>query len=397
MTSAATAMFWGDGEHEGENPQDFINGLELSFMQKTTPFTPGEMVKVFSLKLKAGSMAKEWFMGLQNTEKDTWVHLQTAFEARWPEKVTTAKTRDEKAAALDQTRLEVGRLGIREKVDGVEEFSHIVWADKVERLANAIPDPSGLLIVPTRHNLPRVLKKLVGSKHITWTAFCNAIRGISGTELIEAMEDDALTATKEDLRHAQLSAPLKALTRSMQSVSLSPVPAQPNLQHGRLTPVPQATRPVTSGQGRTPFRPDTDRLVDVLRLALPIPPATPAGIITYTAQITAWNTSNHGRAPNELRPYPLSPGSCPVASGECWLCGFTGHMRQDCTGTKVPDPEFKWRSIAATIKTRAEAAATPVNLVDTEDEEGGWVAQSEYDVFMAWKLLGQGNGSGPSV
>jgi len=110
-------MFWGDGEHEGENPQDFINGLELSFMQKTTPFTPGEMVKVFSLKLKAGSMAKEWFAGLQSTEKDTWVHLQTAFEARWPEKVTTAKTRDEKAAALDQTRLEVGRLGIREKVD----------------------------------------------------------------------------------------------------------------------------------------------------------------------------------------------------------------------------------------------------------------------------------------
>ena len=72
-------------------------------------------------------------------------------------------------------------------------------------------------------------------------------------------------------------------------------------------------------------------------------------------------------------------------------------MRRDCTGTKVPDPEFKWRSIAATIKTRAEAAATPVNLVDTEDEEGGWVAQSEYDAFMAWKLLGQGNGSGPSV
>ncbi|TFK21578.1 hypothetical protein FA15DRAFT_562588, partial [Coprinopsis marcescibilis] len=55
-------------------------------------------------------------------------------------------------------------------------------------------------------------------------------------------------------------------------------------------------------------------------------PDTAAGKGQYAAQIDAWSTE-HGptRKPNEHRPYPLTPGTSPVASGECWTCGRPSH------------------------------------------------------------------------
>ena len=83
-------MFWGDSEQEEENPQDFMNGLKLAFMQK------------------AGSIAKEWFDGLKAMEKNTWAHLQTAFEERWPEKMAPVKMQEEKQTELKQAVLKEG-------------------------------------------------------------------------------------------------------------------------------------------------------------------------------------------------------------------------------------------------------------------------------------------------
>ena len=78
----ATAIFWGDGKQEEENPQDFMNRLKLAFMQKAVAVNKADKIKTFHLKLKAGSMAKEWFDGLKAMEKNTWAYPQTAFEER---------------------------------------------------------------------------------------------------------------------------------------------------------------------------------------------------------------------------------------------------------------------------------------------------------------------------
>ncbi|CAA7271057.1 unnamed protein product [Cyclocybe aegerita] len=387
MSTTAPLMFWGDSKHEGENPQDFMNALELSFMQKTTAFSTTEKVKVFMLRLKAGSAAKEWFNGLPATQKDTWEHLQTAFEMRWPERVTTAKTREEKQAALGQTVLERVKLGKREKVDSVEEFSHIAWADKVERLVGAIPDNTGLLITETRKNLPRVMRKLVGSGHITWKVFCDAVCAISIMDLNEAMEEEADTVTTEQLCLVQLNTPSK-------STNLGPAPPQPNF---RLVPTPVATRAASQPRQSLVYRPDADRLIDVTRLALPIAPNTTAGLAMYKDQIAAWNVASRGRGPNELHPYPLSPRTSPVGSNKCWTCGFTGHMHANCllTANRVPALKFKWQSIAASIKSRAAAAATPIHLV-AEEDEAEEAAREEYWEFEQWKARKamQGNGEG---
>ena len=101
---------------------------------------------MFKLNLKAGSVANQWWDGLSSGDNDTWEHLVALFVKRWPTKPPTVKTVEEKQAALERTTITEEEVGKRVKVKGVEEFMHVVWADKVECLAAAIPDTNGLLI-----------------------------------------------------------------------------------------------------------------------------------------------------------------------------------------------------------------------------------------------------------
>src|ERR1700733_8135584 len=119
-------------------------------------------------------------------------------------------------------------------------------------------------------------------------------------------------------------------------------------------------------------------MVDVIWLALPIHPNTPAGQALYNAQITQWNINNPGLYVSETQPYPLSPRTAPVVSGECWKCGMLGHTSPNCqTPNPIPAFEEHWRSIAGTIK-RSCPSSSMMN-VNYISSEGPWVTREEYD------------------
>lgn len=123
------------------------------------------------------------------------------------------------------------------------------------------------------------------------------------------------------------------------------------------------------------------------------------GIGLYNTQILLWQNTygQNGKGPNETRPYPLTPGTVPVASGECWRCGHRTHHPGPCPAPPVPTLETKWRSIAQTIRKRAEmaaASAISVNLVTEDSDE-----VHTYDVDeLAYlqQLANQGKGEGSS-
>jgi hypothetical protein len=107
-------VFWGDGEVDGENPQDFINGVKRSFLAKEN-LTEADNVHTFELWLKSGRAAKIWWNGLAPEEKNTWAHLRAVFEKKWPEKLITERTMEEQHAILEMTVLKEGSLGKRVK------------------------------------------------------------------------------------------------------------------------------------------------------------------------------------------------------------------------------------------------------------------------------------------
>jgi hypothetical protein len=168
------------GKPEDQDPQDFMNKLERIILMKTG-LTETEKVRFLKLSLKANSPAAAWYTTLTTTDKATFTAARDAFELRWPIKAITDKTTAEKQALLDETILKVGDLGKRvaASVGAEEELSHVVWADKVERLAGDIPDTNNLLVASTRKKLPKALLKLVGLKPMTWKQFADAVRAIS--------------------------------------------------------------------------------------------------------------------------------------------------------------------------------------------------------------------------
>ena len=306
------------------------------------------------------------------------------------------KTTAEKQALLDETVLKTSDLGKRvaASLGAEEELSHVVWADKVERLAGDIPDTNNLLVTSTRKKLPKPLLKLVGLKPMTWKQFADAVREISLEELMEKVEEERDSARRPP---AIPSTPSKALGAAFQSITLAqqPQPTQTDQyqpQRAQITP-------------RAPFslypdRPAHERLADVLNKALPLQPNNADGLVTYNNQIATWQAAHGqgGKGPTETRPYPLTPGTVPVASGECWKCGHRAHHPAACPAPPVPALESKWRSIAQTIRKKAETAATAavnVNLVSlVSDEVNTYDAE---ELAHLQQLVNQGKAEGSST
>ena len=371
-----------------------MNRLERIILMKTG-LTETEKVRFLELSLKAKSPAAAWFLTLNDGNKKSFAAARTAFEVRWPVKATAEKTTAEKQALLDETILKIGDLGKRvaASAGAEEELSHIVWADKVERLAGDIPDTNNLLVVSTRKKLPKPIVRLIGLKAMSWKELADAVRSITLEELMEKMEEE-----RDLIRYALASratvpnTPSKALGAAFQGINI----AQPRLY--------QATQfQQTETNSRTPFsaeRPAHDRLSDVLTKALPIHPKTTEGIALYNAQILLWQSTygQSGKGPNENRPYPLSPGTVPVASGECWKCGYRTHHPNPCLAAFVPALETKWRSIAQTIRKRAETAAAPATSVNLVVEESEVVHTYDAEELAHLQhLVDQGKGEGSSM
>lgn len=390
MTDTSAIFF--TGKPEDQDPQDFMNRIECLILMKSG-LSETDKVRFLELSIKTKSPADAWISTLTGADKASFKAIRAAFELRWPAKPITEKTTAEKQALLDETILKPSDLGKRvaASIGAEEELTHVVWADKVERLAGDIPDTNNLLVASTRKKLPKPLLKLVGLKPMTWKQFADAIREISVEELMEKVEEERDVLPR--YTSAMPNTPSKVLGAAFQGITL----AQPNLtsqyQAQRTQAAPRATFSTYSE------RPAHERLADVLSKALPLQPNNAEGLAAYNNQITAWQAMHGqgGRGPTETRPYPLTPGTVPVASGECWKCGYRAHHPAACVTPPVPAFESKWRSIAQTIRKRAEAAAAPVNvnLVSVEsDEVNTYDAQ---ELAHLQQLIDQGKVGGSSI
>ena len=167
------------GKPEDQDPQDFMNRIERTILMKSG-LSEAEKVGFFELSLETNSPAEAWLLTLTPADKSSFIALRAVFELQWPVKPITEKTTAEKQALLDKTTLKMSNLGKRvaTNLGAEEEMSHVVWADRVERLAANIPDTNNLLVTSTCKKLPKPLLKLVGLKPMTWKQFTDAVRAI---------------------------------------------------------------------------------------------------------------------------------------------------------------------------------------------------------------------------
>ena len=173
---------------------------------------------------------------------------------------------------------------------------------------------------------------------------------------------------------------------------------------GRRTTLAQ---PANQQSNALRSRPIEERYADLTNFTLPQHPDTADGHTRHRAQCATWHTSNPTSKPDEQHPYPLTPGTSPAGSFECWSCGQKGHRQGAgpgiCPGDHLPEPERDWRRIASYITCEYNkqrlGQAIPVNHVSTSA-----LTYPEYHqaLFEAPLYPGEvddlpGNGQGSSV
>jgi hypothetical protein len=146
--------------------------------------------------------------------------------------------------------------------------------------------------------------------------------------------------------------------------------------HGNLFLTPQMRAPHSNTPRPPPTQADREALLTRLQ-KYPHHPDTEAGRQAHQAQQNDWvKTYGLTALVTDLTPYPLRPGTYPVGSGECFTCGFTGHMgRRDgstCGGNKSLNiREQTWRAICSRILKQTRQAAN-IQLVEVDDYGTTW-------------------------
>jgi len=124
---------------------------------------------------------------------------------------------------------------------------------------------------------------------------------------------------------------------------------------------------------------------------MPHRPNTPAGQIAYANDILAWNRCYADLQVTVTTGYPLTPGTAPVGSGDCWGCGLATiprHSAASCTASlRVPWREKNWRRIAYNVL-KHRNQPQPVNVVQFS---GHWYDDEQYTPSSPADL---GNGDG---
>ena len=353
--------------------------------------------------LQADSVADEWFEELTEAERKDWNTIQTAFRKRWPRKKAAKKTTEEYEEEITGLRLKMEDMGKKEKIAGRDVYSHIAWADKMSTAIRGTKlEKTTTYIGHVRKELPKLLREKVGVGHTSWTEFLQAVRDVDvdhirdGAEAWKKEQQEQENMKKRIQQLEKLTAsPTGPLRQQMVSFNIgNPPPANQPTPRQATTPANPFTG--TTGGSSNLFNTTQTRLPSQTSNTRPPPtqadraalltriqkyvhhPDTEAGRKAHQAQQADW-AKTHG--PNatvmELTPYPLRPGTCPVGSGECFTCGFSGHMgwrdgTGSCQGARpLHLHEQAWRAICSRILRQTRAAAS-IQLVTVDDYGTEW-------------------------
>ena len=99
------------------------------------------------------------------------------------------KTSEESQQELREEILKESKMLEMVERDGVKTYRYKAWADCLDLLSTAIPDPTGLLIREVRDSgkMPTALRETVGLSHKTWSSFTVAIRAVEPHTLRETI------------------------------------------------------------------------------------------------------------------------------------------------------------------------------------------------------------------
>ncbi|KAJ7629722.1 hypothetical protein DFH06DRAFT_1005689 [Mycena polygramma] len=337
-------------------------------------------IAAFQDFLEEDSPADKWFAKLQTpgatTVVTTWAALEAAFKARFPNPEKAERTEQEWERELSKMRITLEELDTTVKVGGADVYTHVYFAGRqleMAELAGIGATSSG--IWQARDALPEPLREKVPASQASWKTYTAAIKAVDRVGLREsvakARKTQNLERTVADLgRRGAPSAPLTPvskmagqLARTALTTPRAPAPARGGAPanpfgggggQGNLFTPPEAL----TEAGKVHLR----GIITTLSRSMLQDDA--AGRGEYERRLSGWQrVHGNSRVLLEQTGYPLSPGTVPPCSRECYVCGkvtVPWHRRNDCPGPPIPQKESTFRALCAKY---LPVRAVPVNAV----------------------------------
>ncbi|KAG2742835.1 hypothetical protein P692DRAFT_20685198, partial [Suillus brevipes Sb2] len=367
----------------------------------------------------AASPAETWFTNLGAADKSSWVLFLAAFRTRWPKPVEVTLTVAQKKDRIRSLVLKDEDIGVMIEEDRGRDWGHVKWAKKVSRMAQGFNDTQCHLLDVVLESTPEVLRDFLSDHYATWADFEADVAKVSASQLGKAKQRLALDRKlREDVDRlqGQVSNQRKNPPSASQNAQTSYIPPSAyryGYRYGTgpsATPQPQPAAPTQPAFPTTSFQnpqipaavpqtPHTPQAANPFAPAAPITrgnlfygyrgypqtptrarggspadrarvaahyatithhPDTEAGKQAYDQQVRDWHTQHGAEAiPNSQRPYPLKPGTSPIASRECFNCGIATmppHQAYDCPNAPVPQQEKQWRETVSRLVSRSLAS-----------------------------------------
>ena len=423
VMGGSNQFFWGNACEGDWVPLDFLKSIQQTFKENQSDTFKKEKL---ANCLATNSIAEEWYEAIRN-KATTWNNLIWEFKKRWPKEKVVAVTIEQRRHELRKEVLKEEDMEWRVTVNGVEMLGWAAWASKIAWLAALANDSGGALIGLVQDMMPYVLHKLVVGEFSAWTDFCDVVKRVDNRELKLALEEETqftkLKRENLDLHqkvemHAPPMPPLSPMLNIAHQMGSF------NLNQSTSTATPQAALMQNLFQGsqmllNNLFAPHPTHMWEEhsIQLAKYITGMihhtnNNQGCAEYTTKVTEWRTAHLGKyGGDEFAPFPLTPGTTSVASGECFQCGHT-HQWWDgdpCTQPKIPREERLYRAIASRIV--QESCKEVMNMLQSTPAVSAVHAYGGDDFifipttsdypnhYIKWSSTSgsQGNGRGPTV
>ena len=428
--TAEVKLFRGDYS-AGEKPHIWFRRLEGKFDDETKAATKFYR---FAKNLEPGRPAETWYQALPAQDKTDWETLYAAFTRRWPLPTVVEPSREELLEKLSQTKLESDEVGVMKERDGDRVYTHVIWAEETKAIIDMLDDTKGHLIPQVRRGLPLAVRLTLPTNLTTWDTFLAAVSSLSMDRLAdqhentEAIRDTILqtmgaggqqqynvnamttklaaTSFYSPTRQTQYYPPKTTVTQTTVAAPQTPTTARQsyNQQWSPRTPStpsnqrfnqPQNTpsgsflstnstlHPSSIFNQKTPFpqtpthnRPQMTNQ-DLARKAIAASsnfPNTSEGRTNYLAAMQAWESvyPPTREVDYTTAPYPLTPGTAPLGSRECYTCGVQGHINKDHDPAVPPVNvrEQRWRAqIGRNLFARSRLDFGPVAQISVQEEE----------------------------
>jgi hypothetical protein len=419
-------LFRGDYS-AGEKPHIWFRRLEGRFDEDTKLATK---LYRFAKGLEPGRPAENWYKNLPLIDKMDWDSFYAEFTARWPLPTIVEPSREELLEKLNQTKITTDDIGAMVERDGDHVYTHVAWAEEIRALVDALDDAKGHLIPQIRRNLPLAIRLTLPTNLNTWNTFLAAVTSLSMDRLADQRENtetirDNILQTMGMGGQAQFNtnnpAPKYIPTNNYAPARPTP-PLFPRTPFVQTNTTPRQTLPHTpQWTPRTPATPTNQRFNHPLntpsgsflsnnstlhpnsifanqRTSMPQTPTpnraqmtnqdlarksvaassnfpnTPEGKANYATALQAWETVYPPAREVDFTtsPYPLTPGTAPLGSRECYTCGIQGHITRehDPAIPTVNVREQRWRAfVGRYLYPRSRMDYSSVSQIGVQDEE----------------------------